>query len=99
MTDSLVDYIKANKPKVYCVLNHVSQSGMTRTISAYIIKDNEPINISYLIRDQVGFKPDRKRGGVKVLGAGMDMGFHMVYSFAQSLFGSGGGYELKQSWL
>jgi len=98
---NLVEYIKANKPKVYTVLNHVSSSGMTRAISAYIVKDGELVNINHVAKEQLGWKTDLKHGGLKVSGAGMDMGFHLVYSLSASLFGyeDKGAYSLSQQWL
>ena len=40
---------------------------------------------------------DSKREGVKVGGAGMDMGFHLVYNLAAVLFDDG--YALEHKWI
>lgn len=40
---------------------------------------------------------DHEHNGIKVEGAGMDMGFHLVYSLSQRLFGDG--YKLSHRWL
>lgn len=75
---------------VYTVLRHVSPSGMNRWIDAYKLEDDEPRWLSYLIgqTDGAGYWDDR-RECVRVPGAGMDMGFHLVYSLAYALWPDG----------
>jgi hypothetical protein len=68
---------------------------MSRQIDCYIIRDNKPVNISGFVADTLGWTRGNK--GIRVSGCGMDMGFHLVYSFAQALFKNG--YALKQAWL
>jgi hypothetical protein len=80
---------------VYTQLNHVSRSGMSRKISIFVIRNNKPIDISYLAEEKLGWTV--KSDGVHVSGCGMDMGFHLVYSLAQVLFKDG--YALNQKWL
>lgn len=91
---------------VYTKINHVSKSGMSRAISCYIIVDNRPVKIDYLICKVLEVaKFDTKHGGAKVGGCGMDMGFDLVYRLSRKLFESApghptdGGYNLKQEWL
>ena len=85
--------------KIYTVLNHVSSSGMTRYISAYVpvIRKNyagvEEAQIVCIAREK------------KVSGCGMDMGFHLAYCLYHSVYeyGEKGGrpYQkyLNHSWL
>lgn len=86
---------------VYTVLRHVSQSGMTRYISAFVIIDDEPVRLDYLLTQIVGWKPSNRQynrpDGVKVTGTGMDMGFHLVYTLAHAVYGDG--YKLSHRWL
>lgn len=77
---------------VYTKLDHVSRSGMTRGISLYIIKDNEPYDVSWLAAEKMGDKL-HKKGGIKVGGCGMDMGFYLVYNLGRTLFPDGFGEE------
>ena len=97
--------------KVYTVLRHVSSSGMSRAISALIIhqeKDGKPElwDISYLVARALEWSMHDK-GGVKVAGCGMDMGFHLVHTLSSVLWGwnedgsysSEGAYALKHEWL
>lgn len=76
---------------VYCILRHVSRSGMYRRISFYILQDagpdyppaerHYPRYLDRLIIEAGIGHDHRGRGeGVGVGGCGMDMGFHVVYN-------------------
>ena len=82
---------------VYCILRHVSRSGMSRVIDLVVIRDGEPRNIGRMAADVLGMRYDRENEGVKIGGAGMDMGFALVYELSQKLYGDG--YKLSQRWL
>ena len=73
---------------VWTVLRHVSSSGMTRDISPVIVVDGKPADISYWV-NQLGIGTQGRNGGVRLGGAGMDMGFHLVYSLSYSLYQGG----------
>lgn len=72
-------------------LLHTSRSGMSRTILPTIGGDDGAvIDLTWrLIRADLGLTPDRDRGGFKVGGCGMDMGFHFVYSVSRALYPDG----------
>jgi len=81
---------------VYTVLRHVSASGMTRSIDAYaLLPDPDDSGrivkrwLSYRIAAILGMSYDERRECVKVGGAGMDMGFHLVYSLSSYLYRDG----------
>lgn len=81
---------------VYTVLRNVSASGMTRSIDAYALTadPDEPDRIvkrwlSYRIAAILGYPYDDRRECVKVGGAGMDMGFHLIYSLSSRLYPDG----------
>lgn len=82
---------------VWCILRHVSRSGMQRTIEPVIIEDDgrgngpEPREIGWAVARALGLPFDRDRGGVKVGGAGMDMGAHLVYELSRALWPDGFG--------
>lgn len=99
---------------VYTILRHVSSSGMSRAIDFMVMHKNEPVNISHLVTAVSSYNSDPRHEGVKVSGAGMDMGFHVVYSLGRIMWPDGtpkphgtrngepdrdGGYALKQRWL
>lgn len=83
----------------YTKVNHVSKSGMSRDIQIFLIVNNEPWNITPATALILGWPLNDR--GVRVSGAGMDMGFHLVYNLSASLFGhqDQGGYLIKQRWL
>jgi hypothetical protein len=70
---------------VYCVLRHVSRSGMRREISLFT-KGMQCID--GLAARALGCRRG-KRGGLVVTGCGMDMGFHLVYNLGWRLFPQG----------
>ncbi len=89
---------------LFTILRHVSRSGMLRHISVFSLKTGEPLQLDYLASKALSW-PLARGEGIKIDGAGMDMGFHLVYSLAATLFpgydesGKSGGYALSQRWL
>lgn len=106
--ERLRKYIKPGDT-IYCILRHVSRSGMTRVIDLVTVReDGEILHIGYNAALALGWPYDREREGVRVSGGGMDMGFHLVYSLARALFpggqtvaerGEDAGYSLTHRWL
>lgn len=74
---------------IHTTVKHVSRSGMQRSISCYVIRDNEPRWIDSLICKAAGFTFDTKREAVKIGGCGMDMGFAIVYDVSATLYRGG----------
>lgn len=75
---------------VHTILRHVSSSGMTRAISPVVCDDGSPHDITYLVvRAVEGFSFDQKWGGIRMGGAGMDMGFSLVYTLSSVLYPDG----------
>lgn len=105
-TTELKQMLEKANYRVYTSLLHVSASGMTRRISAYVAQEfGQIVNIDWYIEKLGLFKRDAK-GGLKVTGCGMDMGFDVVYQLSNKLFrnedGSyshDGAYKLKQEWM
>ena len=102
--EKLIEDLKDLLPvgtKIYTILRHVSKSGMQRQISAFFWDDelHDMREISYNVAQILGRRINDKSFGVVCNGTGMDMGFEMVYSLAQTLYGCGKGYSLKQQWL
>ena len=77
--------------RIYTSLNYVSSSGMLRYISAYVpyIGDDGKPDIRCIACER------------KVTGCGMDMGFHLAYCMAMSVYGTDGEVhdKLHHSWL
>jgi len=79
---------------VYCMLRHVSSSGMSRRISLYIVtpaKKGQPAglrNIDGLTATVTGHTLADK-GGISMGGCGMDMGFALVYALGRAVWPKG----------
>jgi len=82
---------------IYTVLRHVSQNGLTRSISVYAIVDNEVVYLDWYVATVLNLKQDIKHDGIKISGVGSDLGFEIVYNLSYFLFGNG--YKLKHKWL
>ena len=78
--------LKKAKYIVYTKVNHVSNSGMFRLISCYVMINNQPMNIDWHIEKLGLYKRDKKREGLRISGCGMDMGFDVVYQSSSTLF-------------
>jgi hypothetical protein len=93
------------KPNVLTLIRHVSSSGISRDISVYYVKDNRLHNITYYVGKAIGWQLVERNGSraIKVGGAGMDMGFHLVYTLSSVLYRDtiegDAGYYLNQSWI
>lgn len=115
--DAITVLLEVLKPgsRVYTVLRHVSKSGMQREISLVIVdpRDQELFALDYLAARALGYRIG-KHGGLVCGGAGMDMGYHLVYALGRTLWPHGtpkahgkrngqpdrdGGYALKHQWL
>lgn len=79
---------------VQCVLEHVSKSGMMRSIKLYVIEPDGHMAWLNGLMETAGLekcwrKDGRRMDGTKVGGCGMDMGFHLVYNLASALYRDG----------
>lgn len=76
--------LKVLKPgdTVLCVLRNVSRSGMSREIDLQTTNFNW---LSSMVAKVLGHSLGKK-GGIKIGGCGMDMGFALVYSLSRTLF-------------
>lgn len=82
---------------LYTILRHRSRSGMVRHISVVQIRPEGPHDLTWLTARALGRRM-ADDGGLVEHGAGMDMGFHLVYSLSSALYGrtgdsSGVGYR------
>lgn len=75
--------------KVWTKVEHVARSGMMRVISAYIMIDGAPFDISRYVAKATGASFDESRWGVKMGGCGMDMTFALIYNLGMTLYPEG----------
>ena len=80
---------------VYTKLNHVSRSGMSRSITPFLVIDGEPYYIAYSVAVIFGQSRD-KYDGVRMDGCGMDMGFALVYNLSLYLYPDGFGLKMTK---
>lgn len=74
--------------KIYCILRHVSRSGMFRVISLHVMTEDGIRDISYPASALLeGYS--EKHSGCKASGCGMDMGLHLVMNLSYALRGNG----------
>lgn len=94
----LTHYLTEGK-RVYTVLRSVSPNGMTRHISLLVSDGEEVRDITFYAAGAMGESVHEKNGRrtIRVNGAGMDMGFHLVYNLSWAVFGEG--YTLKHEWI
>jgi len=101
----LTHYFIGDGDIVYTILRHRSSSGMSRDISLLITdKDTGRIvDITYYAAAAMGDRLIESKGhrAIRVNGAGMDMGFHLIYNLSSVLFHGQerAGYVLKQEWI
>jgi hypothetical protein len=75
---------------VYCILQHVSRSGMSRRIKPYAIVDGRPQWLAGHVSRACGLKMSHgARDAIVMGGCGMDMGFALVYEISQTIWGDG----------
>lgn len=82
---------------IYNVLESVSRSGMSRVIKSYTFDAVGHHWLSGYIGAVLDLSRPKMSDGLKVNGAGMDMGFDLVYRLSYALHGDG--YALTARWL
>src|SRR5690242_7664671 len=88
-TTTLRGWIKPGQT-VYTILRNVSRSGMSREIGIVLLEDGVDRHPNYMVGKALGYRVG-KRDGLIVGGCGMDMGFHVVYHLARTLWPTGFG--------
>jgi len=88
-----------NLPKgttLYTVLRHVSGSGMARWITVFRVEDGEIRRVP-VPESHYWLKTSQHNADYRVNGAGMDMGFELVYSLGMQIHNDG--YYFRHEWL
>jgi hypothetical protein len=107
----LLTYYNINEgDTIYTVLRSVAPSGMSRTMSLKVAREGKILDLTYYASVVLDYPLVEVNGSraLRVGGAGMDFGFHVVYSLARVLFRDkyegqpqavDAGYSLDQAWL
>lgn len=85
---------------VYTILRGVSRSGISRDIGLVILcadESGKPFfrHPNHAAATVLGLS--LKRDAMRVIGCGMDMGFHIVSTLSRALYGDD--YAIKHEWL
>lgn len=85
--EARLDELLNSHQEIFCIIRHVSQSGMTRHISFFIIdnRDNQPLFLDNLISDYLDYRPNKTYTGLVVNGCGMDMAFSVVHHLQEQM--------------
>ena len=73
-----LDEILNQEQEIYCIIRHVSQSGMSRHISFFCIVDNQPKFLDGSISKYLDYRMNKYYNALVVGGCGMDMAFSVV---------------------
>lgn len=91
---------------LYTTVMHVSRGGMSRVIKVVMpgIDSGRPTlyDISMRVALVTGRRYSDRHGGVICGGAGMDMGWDLIYTLSRALYSdteTDPGYKLTQRWL
>lgn len=73
--------------EVYYQVNNVSSNGMNRDISFFLSVDSQVVKLDFLMSKILDMKLSKNwRGGIKVRGFGMDMGFKIINDLQNTVF-------------
>lgn len=74
---------------LYTVLRHRAPSGMSRAIDVYKIDQDQPFRLTFWVAMATRTPYSERYEALNVSGTGMDMGYHVVYGLARTLFPGG----------
>jgi len=89
--ESAVQYLRSILPVgsyVSLSVKNVARSGMSRDIECIVNGKEYPNNITHWVATALNKKVS-KRGGIRMNGCGMDMGFELVYLLGRGLYPDG----------
>jgi hypothetical protein len=75
------------RTRIWAQVEHVSASGMSRSIKLYVVIDGNITNITGYAAEALGQKRDRY-WGITVRGCGMDMCHHLIDSVSYRVYGT-----------
>jgi hypothetical protein len=89
------EYVQKRRHYLYGISASVSKWYAIDTLRPILIKDNEPLLLSYFVSKVLDYPYKNKTYAVGVGGCGMDMGFHLVNTPRTCTRYS----ELKHRWI
>ena len=93
-TSHKLPFTFTEKTKIYAIVRSVARSGMSRTMSFFMVEDGELINITHVVARVCGYRLNKDNWTIRVGGCGMDMIAHTLDHFASKL-----GFKKTPSWV
>lgn len=72
---------------VYGIVKNVSKSGLSRVMRFYVIKENAPIRLTWLVGELLGARYSDKFEGIVIRGCGLDVYADTVFRVSNKVFG------------
>jgi len=80
---------------IYTTLKYVSPNGMRRRVSVFIAHDSKIVCIDYYVANLL-CRSVATDGGIVCTGAGLDVGFELVYRMGRHMFVGGFGVPMRR---
>lgn len=93
-TSHEVPFTFTENTRIYAIVRSVARSGMSRTMSFFMVEDGELINITHVVARVCGYKLNEDNWTIRVCGCGMNMIFFVLDIFANKL-----GFKKTPSWV
>lgn len=84
-TSHKVPFTFTEKTKIYAIVRSVARSGMSRTMSFFMVEDRELINITHVVAQVCGYRLNKDNWTIRVHGCGMNMIFFVLDRFSDNL--------------
>lgn len=72
---------------IHTIQRHRAASGMMRVLDVYLIRDNEPLRITYSVADACGMKYNKKHEGIEIGGCGFNPSHEIAMSISYAIHG------------
>lgn len=93
-TSHEIPFTFTENTKIYAIVRSVARSGMSRTMSFFMVEDGGLINITHVVARVCGYKLNEDNWTIRVRGCGMNMIFFVLDVFASKL-----GFKNTPSWV
>ena len=93
-TSHEIPFTFTENTKIYAIVRSVARSGMSRTMSFFMVEDGELINITHVVARVCWYRFNKDNWTIRVNGCGMDMIAHTLDVFASKL-----GFKNTPSWV
>jgi len=96
---SYLNDLLINVKCIYTILKRFIPSGMSKSISIVICKNNNIIKIDCFVSKVLDYKIDNTNGGLINRCCNMDSGFNLVYNLMFTLYGKWNQSDIRHEWI